>query len=312
MKTRLIAPLVATLLMSGCGGDSVDLPKPRGEVKSGLAFQLPGPLYRLESAPNPRPNTSPRTVWGFSKASWKPQGWSIWVAANVYSSASRPGEAKNWDSPWRKANSAKDRAEVDGQFLNALNEVVKTNNLPVEINYLGYDYVPASISGSWGSSGMFYSWSSGGCGYAFNQCVNNYFASPVSRYSGESNLSYKEWISPFFHFDDTDSAKWDKENFTKKGGAGSETSEFYDWWPTMVFLVNPEGEVVRAWLPQTNSTARLGRLVAGMVKEMGIEDPIVRKEELLTQPTIDAYYGEYYIEKGVKRLVKTLNRASEE
>ena len=311
MKTRLIAPLVVALLTSGCGQESVDLPKPLGEVASGLPFQLPSSLHRLASAPNPVPNTSPRTVWGFSEATWKSNGWSLWVASNVYSSASRPGDAKNWDSTWMKAESAKDRAEVDGRFLNVISEFVRANGVPVEINYLGYDRVPASVSGSWGSSGMFYSWSSGGCGFAFSQCVNNYFVSPVARFSGGKSVAFKDWIAPFFHFNDSEMGKWDKELFTKKGGDGDETSEFYDWWPTMVFLVDSDGEVVRAWLPQTGNTANAGRVIAGLVEEIGVDEPIVNKERLLSQPTTHAYYGEYYIEKGVKRLVKSLNRISD-
>ncbi|MGP0171187.1 hypothetical protein ACSVIJ_04815 [Pseudomonas sp. NCHU5208] len=311
MKSRLIAPLLVALLTSGCGGESVELPKPLGEVESGLPFKLPGSLHRLASHPNPVPNTSPRTVWGFSDATWKPNGWSLWVAANVYSATKRPGDAKNWDSSWKKAESAKDRAEADGRFLNVINEFVRSNGVPVEINYLGYDMVPTSISGSWGSSGMFYSWSSGGCEFAFNRCVNNYFVSPVSRYSGGDSLAFKEWVSPFFNFNESKIGEWHKELFTKKGGDGDESSEFYDWWPTMVFLVNADGEVVRAWLPQTGNTASAGRVIAGMVEEIGVDDPIVNKERLLSQPTTYAYYGEYYIEKGVKRLVKSLNRISE-
>lgn len=311
MKTRLIAPLVVALLASGCGGESVELPKPLGEVDQGLPFQLPGALHRLASAPNPVPNTSPRTVWGFSDASWKPKGWSLWVAANVYSSSTRPGDAKNWDSSWKKAESAKDRAEGDGRFLNVIHEFVKANDIPLEVNYLGYDQVPTSVSGSWGSSGMFYSWSSGGCGFAFNECINNYFVSPVSRFSGGENVAFKDWIAPFFHFNDSKIGQWHKELFTKKGGDGGETSEFYDWWPTMVFLVNDDGEVVRAWLPQTGNTASAGRVIAGLLEEFEVDEPIVNKERLLSQPTTHAYYGEYYIEKGVKRLVKSLNRISE-
>src|SRR3990167_3414659 len=176
-------PVILALFVTGCSDNTVELPKALGIVESGQKFRLPGPIYRLESSRNP--NSRSRTDYAFKKTSWKPEGWSLWVAANVYSATKRPRDAKNWDSPWMKAKIAKDRAIQDGSFLAGVKEFVRLNDLPLEINYLGYDEVPSSLVAGWEfSRGLFYSWSGSECEFAFNRCVDNYFQSPVDRLSG--------------------------------------------------------------------------------------------------------------------------------
>lgn len=311
MSALRTLPVILALFVTGCSDNTVELPNAGGTVERGLKFRLPGPIYRLESSRNPASST--RTDHAFKKATWEAEGWTLWVAANVYSAMDRPREAKNWDSPWKKARSAKDRAIQDGNFLAGVKEFARLNDLPLLINYLGYDDVPASLVAGWESSrGLFYSWSGTECEFAFNRCVDNYFLSPVDRLSGGDRLAFKDWVKPFFHFDNSQIAIAAKDSFEAKGGSGDENSEFYDWWPTMVFLVNPDGEVVRAWMPQTGNTARIGRVVSGITEEMEVNNPIVVQERFLNQPSVYAYYGDYYIEKGVKRLVDTLDRISEE
>ncbi|MBK3920028.1 hypothetical protein GFL03_22405 [Pseudomonas stutzeri] len=312
MKISRTLPLVAALLLAGCD-EGPQLPESLGQVEGAPTFRLPGPVYRLETTRSEsRRNQSDHI---FRKSDWEANGWSLWVAANVYSSAVRPGDSSSWDSTWEKAKNAKERSIADGNFLAGVKAFAKANNLPLELNYLGYDGVPMALLSGWESSrGMFFSWSGTACEFAFNRCVDNYFMSPVDRLSGGDHLPFKKWVEPFFRFPEGDAGIAPRQNFERKGGLAGEASEFFDWWPTMVFLVNPNGEVVRAWLPQTGNTASVGRVVAGIAEEMEIDSPIVAKDEigLMKQPAVASYFGDYFIEAGVGRLIQTLNRLSEE
>ena len=305
-KFSVVAFCLAVAL-AGCDEKVADLPSPGGEIGKVKSFALPGSTYRLETKRND--TTNGKLDYIFSPTTWKPKGWSLWVASNVYSDASQPGTDPNWKTKWKEGRSAVVRSTHDDGFLSGVKAFVKANNVNLEINYLGYDYLPQSLVNDYPRSrGQYFSAYGEKCEKAFKRCVDNYYLSPLDRYRGGSRTAYKDWVEPYFHFGTGQIDKSDKEMFVSKGGAGDEKSEFYDWWPTMVFLVNPDGQVARAWMPQTFGPASVGQVEAALIEDMNISNPKVDPSTSMYQPAIDSYYGKYFIESGIENLMETLSR----
>jgi hypothetical protein len=312
-------PLVLAILLAGCEKNSLsELPSPGGEVKGAPSFVLPGPVHRFESYYTD--GRQSRQEWRFVKSEWKPKGWSLWLATNAYSSWKHPRDNREnmfVGSGYNEAPAPWDRAEIDGKFLKGIKNFVNANNVPVEINFLGYDTLPDTLlerDKRWGNGGKKLSYHDPSCQFAFAMCIDNYFISPASRFVHPGYTSFKEWITPYLHFREND--QWGPQNLKQRIGDDGEQSLFYDWWPTMVFLVNPEGNVVRAWLPQTQSTASVNAVIAGLVTDMElggniIFDPKAGLEEMNVPIRTSewSYYGEYFLDAGARRLGESIMRA---
>lgn len=305
-KLLLMAICLATTLV-GCDEKHPELPEPGGRVGTQMSFLLPGSTHRLDTKRND--TTNGKLDYIFLPVTWKPKGWSLWVASNVYSDARHPGTDPGWKMKWKEGRSGVVRSTHDDSFLGGVKAFVRANNIDLEINYLGYDYLPQSLVNDYSRSrGQYFSEYGEKCEKAFKRCVDNYYLSPLDRYRGGNRTAYKDWVEPYFHFGNGQIDKSNKEMFVSKGGAGDEKSEFYDWWPTMVFLVNPDGLVVRAWMPQTQSAASVGRVEAALIEAMNISNAKVDLSTVMLQPAIDSYYGQYFIESGIEDLLETLGR----
>lgn len=306
MYKKTAITLFLALVMAGCGQEKLDLPAPGGEINATVPFILPGSVFRLEAKRNE--STYGKYDYTFDRTQWGPKGWSLWVAANVYSSATYPGDGANSDTKWRKAEQTGIRATQDDRFLYGIKQFVRDNNVDLQINYLGYDNLPTSLVTDWPRSRGFHFAEYGEkCESGFKRCVDNYFLSPVDRLKGGGRMAYKDWIQPYFHFQNDQLGTSYKENFTSKGGDTDEQSEFYDWWPTMVFLVNPEGQAVRAWMPQTQSAGTVGEVEAALIHELNLKNVKLDKTYQLNRPTVDAYYGKFFVEQGLDDLLETLS-----
>ena len=92
------------------------------------------------------------------------------------------------------------------------------------------------------------------------------------------------------------------------GGSTDESSPFYDYWPTMVFFVSPEGRVIRAWLPQKNEAATVQCVEAAIVSDIGGAHQKLKITDSMHSAGLnqDDYYDKYYIEKGVGHLLDNL------
>ncbi|MNG32987.1 hypothetical protein D3C84_1191270 [compost metagenome] len=75
----------------------------------------------------------------------------------------------------------------------------------------------------------------------------------------------------------------------------------------MVFLVNPEGKVTRAWLPQKNDTASVQRVQGAIVADIGgkYRDLAIPADDFSPKPSRYSYYGQHYIETGVQAVLDT-------
>lgn len=304
---KIFAVALMALALYGCGDEKPELPVIGGEVSGSPTFKLPGSVFRLDFKQNDQAAT--KREWFFERTTWKPRGWSLWVASNVYSDARAPkGDLDFLNKGFSKAASAAQRSKEETPFLSQISKYVRDNKVPLEINYLGYDSLPDSlVNRDDKSHGYWLSFDNEPCEKAFRLCIDNYLVSPASRYSGTGRLSYKDWIAPFLPQGDSERALAQKYVIDHMGGSANESSPFFDYWPTMVFLVNPEGKVVRAWLPQKNDTATVRRVEAAIVTDIGgpYQDlEVADNKHSAGLPSV-GYYGKYYIETGVDRVLET-------
>lgn len=304
---KIFAVALMALALYGCGDEKQELPQIGGEVSGSPEFKLPGSVFRLDYKQNDQAAT--KREWFFERTAWKPRGWSLWVASNVYSDARAPkGDLDFLNKGFSKAASAAQRSKEETPFLAQISKYVRENKVPLEINYLGYDSLPDSlVNRDDKSNGYWLSFDNEPCEKAFRLCIDNYLVSPAARYSGTGRLSYKDWLAPFLPQGDSDRASIQKYVIDHMGGSANESSPFYDYWPTMVFLVNPDGKVVRAWLPQKNDTATVRRVEAAIVTDIGgpYKDlEVADNRHSAGLPSV-GYYGKYYIETGVDRVLET-------
>ncbi|WP_166367244.1 hypothetical protein [Pseudomonas akapageensis] len=278
-----------------------------GVVYDSPQFQFPSQLYALK--PKNRMEPLEQWDWTFSKAEWKPHSWSLWVASNVYSDAKAPrDDLQLLREGFGRALSAAERAKEESLFIGEVSKFVKANKVDLEINYLGYDPVPASLmKDGFNSKGSFLTFDNDPCEKAFRLCVSNYFISPAERFSGGKRLSFKDWTAPYMKFGGDQSSQGAKHVYEGLGGGGSEEGVFYDWWPTMVFLVNPEGKVVRAWLPQTHNYVSVQNIEGAIAHDMGgrYADLKITDDSFSRGVPLYGYQGKYYIENGMEKLMGT-------
>lgn len=307
MRNFLLVPLI-TLALAGCGASSDDASTKwiGGHVAGNPDFRLPGSVYKLKSAPDETAQS--RRAWWIEKSSWQPKGWSLWIAANVYSDYAAPNnDLRFLTNGFGRASSAAQRSAQETRFIGAVHKWFADNNVDVEINYLGYDAIPASIGRTDDvDKGYWLTYNNAPCGKAFRMCIDNYFISPAERYAGNGRLSFKEWITPYLTFEKDERGESQKYVIQHQGGMDSEKSPFYDYWPTMVFLVNPDGEVVRAWLPQKGDGATLRVIQGAVVTDIGgsYKNLPVSNENYTPGTSGSAYYGEYFIETNVGKVLE--------
>lgn len=308
MKKLMVVALIA-MAIAGCGDSS----KPTstkwigGSVVDQPEFRLPGSTFGLKSAQDSKAQSG--RAWFFEKANWKPKGWSLWVASNVYSDYKAPkNDLSMLQHGFTRADSAAERSKKESFFIGGVSKWLKENHVDVELNFLGYDGLPESLMQSNDSyKGFWLTWNNEPCEKAFRMCVDNYFVSPVSRLSGGERLSYKDWIKPYLNLGEGDTAVGRKFVIDSWGGMEDENSPFYDIWPTMVFLVNPDGVVTRAWLPQKNDAATVQRVQAAIVADVGgpYGKVAVSDKADSARPPTQGYYGQHYIETGVGKVLET-------
>lgn len=304
MKRFLLVALLAALT-SGCGDSQESTHWIGGEVNGHPKFRLPGSVYALKNSQDDKALTG--RAWWIEPSSWKPKGWSLWVASNVYSDYETPkNDLEYLRHGFNRADPSWKRSAQESQFIGAVHQWFVENDVDIEVNFVGYDYVPSSIGRTNDvDKGYWLTHNNEPCEKAFRLCISNYFISPADRFSGGKRMSFKEWIAPYLTIAPGERGQGQLYVINSVGGMEDERSAFYDNWPTMVFLVNPSGEVVRAWLPHTNNVATLRTIQGAVVHDIGgkYKNLEISDKNLTPSPPATAYYGEYFIETQVGKVL---------
>ncbi|MFJ3110339.1 hypothetical protein [Pseudomonas putida] len=304
---RLMVAALAAVALGGCGEpDSQSTSWIGGVLPQKADFRFPGSVIALKSKSDG--NAKGGRAWFFESASWRPKGWSLWIASNVYSDYMAPGDDRALlRNGFGKADTAAERSAQDSIFIGGVSQWLKANHVDVEVNFLGYDGVPGSLAASNAAyNGYWLTFNNAPCDKAFRLCIDNYFVSPAARVSGGSRLSFKEWITPYLQIGTDSVGMGQMQVINHMGGLADENSKFYDYWPTMVFLVSPEGKVTRAWLPQKNDVATVGKVQAAIVTDVaGKYKDVAVSDGATARPSSEGYYGQHYIESGVTKVLET-------
>lgn len=310
-KMNLLA--LACLLVSACGGGEV----PNNASEAASSGQVDGhPKWVLPSADVyeivNQPNKDAMYGYEFrSKESsdWKSSDWTVWVASNSYS------DEQSQLNNAGKAEQSSVRARREGRAMWDLKQLLKKAGLSVKINYLTYSPMPVStVRTAQRDHGVGMTFFGDECGTGFRECVDHYYYSPALRLKEAGKVSYKQWLEPYSYFPENELGQMNKRTRVAQGFGQDESASFYDWWPTMVFLVNPDNKVVRAWLPQTGNAATPHTVIRAIAEEMDIDPKTIsldgaRPAQYNTFPT-QAFYGTSMDDTAIKNINKILEDIS--
>ncbi|UUC21919.1 hypothetical protein NOV18_29835 (plasmid) [Pseudomonas asiatica] len=311
MKGKMM--LLACLLVSACGNGEVENNAAgvasTGQVDGHPDWKMPNStVYEIVNSPNKK------ATYGYEfrakrTKDWESEGWTVWVASNTYS------DAKAQLNNAGQAEQSHVRARREGRAMWDLKLLLKNAGLPVSINYLSYGQMPMStVRTAQRDHGVGMTFFGDECGTGFRECVDHYYYSPALRLKERGKVSFKEWLAPYSYFPDNEWGQINQRTMLAQGFGADESSAFYDWWPTMVFLVNPDNEVVRAWLPQTGNAATPHTILRAVVEEMDVDPKTVsltgaRPAQYTTFPN-HAYFGTSMEDKAVQDIAKILEDIS--
>lgn len=312
MKLMPIALVVSLSVLAACG-DS----KPTGG--NGLAsngfvegtpkFEMPASfVYEMVHVKNPEALYG--TEFRVREVNdWKSKDWTLWVVSNSYS------DAKSTIAGSTGIEDAHNRAIREGNALFETKKALEQNGFHLKYNYLNYSLMPAMTrEKAERSLGVGMTFDGAKCGQGFINCVDRYFYSPAARFKAESGQgkTFMEWTKPYTLFTEDGMGKAALYVAKSKGfGSGDgEKAEFYDWWPTMIFLVSPDNEVVRAWLPQAGNDAGWANILRGVAETFGTDLDDIKLEGLQRNPYIQfpaaVYHGSSAEQVAIEQMKKAM------
>jgi hypothetical protein len=204
----------------------------------------------------------------FERTDWSPNRWSLWVAANVYSDARAPKDDREyWNKGFGKASSAAERSKAETEFLAQISKFVRENKVDLEINYLGYDSLPDSLVNR----------NDNAHGFWLTLTTNHAKGRSASASITILFRLLHEPLEPVaFHsrVDNTipasgDSQKAQSQRYVIDRLAARMKQARFTTGGHLWFSVNPEGKVVRAWLPQKAEYANVRTVEAAIVNDIG-------------------------------------------
>lgn len=238
--------------------------------------------------------------------------WQIWISHNVWSNNSR-------------AASYIDRNNATARILLGIKEARDQNDLDFEINFLQIDKISYNLGVREAAASKNISLSPPAgllCGrFFFSECVDRYVISPYSRFKEEGTVTQHEWISRFIEPVKEGIKKEPNGQLSPLVDLGflDERSKYWDRIDMMAFIVNPNGEVVDAIVPLTNTggvspvgVVHLYLAAAGLDGDDIIE-PVDNprtdfKAKMFGGPGYHAYFGGDAVDRVVDAMVEIIDK----
>lgn len=179
--------------------------------------------------------------------------WQIWLAHAV------------WSNNGGTRYSARNRSV--SETLKSIERIRSANNLDFEINFLQVDRISRNLAIKQASHTKNLSLSpigDNGCGAFWYRCADRYVVSPFSREPEDGMVTQREWLMPVIApVIEQIHKEGQARNIYPLADSGilEPESEFWDRIHLLAFIVNPDGEVVDAIVPQ----AHVGRVSASDV-----------------------------------------------
>lgn len=238
--------------------------------------------------------------------------WQVWITHNVWSNDSR-------------AESYVIRNQSTSRILLGIKEARDQNKLDFDINFVQIDKVSYNFGAREAGVSKNISLSpvgNIGCGrFFFSECVDRYVISPYSRMKESGTVTQYEWISRFI---EPIKAGIRKEPNGQLSGLTSlgfldEDSEYWDRIHMMAFIVNPDGEVVDAIVPltQTGTVSPAGvvasYLVAADLDDQEVNPPVDNPRTDFTSnmfggPGFHAFFGGDAVDRVVDTMAEIIDK----
>lgn len=179
--------------------------------------------------------------------------WQIWLAHAV------------WSNNGMVHFSERNRSV--SETLKSIERIRSANNLDFEINFLQVDRISRNLAIKQASHTKNLSLGpigDNGCGEFWYRCADRYVVSPFSREPEDGMVTQREWLMPVIApVIEQIHKEGQARNIYPLADSGilEPDSEFWDRIHLLAFIVNPDGEVVDAIVPQ----AHVGRVSASDV-----------------------------------------------
>ncbi len=172
------------------------------------------------------------------------------------------------------------------ETLKSIERIRSANNLDFEINFLQVDRISRNLAIKQASHTKNLSLrpiGDNGCGAFWYRCADRYVVSPFSRDPEDGMVTQREWLMPVIApVIEQIHKEGQARNIYPLADSGilEPDSEFWDRIHLLAFIVNPDGEVVDAIVPQ----AHVGRVsasdvVSRYIMAADIDPAIIRDPE---------------------------------
>lgn len=290
-KTYLGTIIISLSLLTACGGD--ETPSASNFVDNGLkpnvqepfAFTLPSETsIKITLHGDGLDPKSYASVDDFDvdEADGK---WQIWLAHAV------------WSNNGMVHFSERNRSV--SETLKSIERIRSANNLDFEINFLQVDRISRNLAIKQASHTKNLSLGpigDNGCGEFWYRCADRYVVSPFSREPEDGMVTQREWLMPVIApVIEQIHKEGQARNIYPLADSGilEPDSEFWDRIHLLAFIVNPDGEVVDAIVPQAHvsrvsaSNVVSRYIMAAEIDPADIRDP--ESDENLKFDALDIY-----------------------